>query len=107
MRNGHGRARREASPDSVDGRQNRQGGYTEVSVQVPPLADVFEPSRDKSPSTGRGSSEQVNGHSPNGHGVKRRAALPPEEYEITTMTISKSKQSLGKYSTSFLKLMTF
>lgn len=106
MRNGHGRAKREASPDSVDGRQNRQGGYTEVSVRVPSqrrgrtaLADVFEPSRDKSPSTGRGSSEQVNGHSQNGHGVKRRATLPPEEYEITTLTISKVKQSLGEYST--------
>lgn len=104
VRNGHGRARREVSPDSVDGRWDRQGGYTEVSVRVPsqrgrtPLADVFEPSRDKSPSTGRGSSEQVNGHSQNGHGVKRRETLPPAEYEITTLTISKAKQSLGEYS---------
>ncbi|XP_026212032.1 PDZ domain-containing protein 7a [Anabas testudineus] len=102
VRNGHGRPRREASPDSVDGRRSRQGGYTEVSVHVPsqrrgrtPLADVFESSRDKSPSTGRRSSEQVNGHSQNGHGVKRRTTLPPEEYEITTLTISKAKQSLG------------
>ncbi|XP_070772419.1 PDZ domain-containing protein 7a [Enoplosus armatus] len=102
VRNGRGRARREVSPDSIDGRLSRQEGYTEVSVRVPsqrrgrtPLADVFEPQRDKSPSTGRGSSQQLNGHSQNGHGVKRRATLPPEEYEITTFTISKAKQSLG------------
>ncbi|XP_076599641.1 PDZ domain-containing protein 7a [Chaetodon auriga] len=102
VRNGRGRARREASPDSVDGRLSRQDGYTEVSVRVPsqrrartPLADVFEPQRDKSPSTGRESRQQLNGHSQNGHGVKRRAALPPEEYEINTLTISKAKQSLG------------
>uniref|UniRef100_A0A3Q3IYQ6 PDZ domain-containing protein n=1 Tax=Monopterus albus TaxID=43700 RepID=A0A3Q3IYQ6_MONAL len=103
VRNGHGRTRREASPDSLEGRRSRQEGYTEVRVHVPshrqgrtPLADVFEPSRDKSPSTGRAvSSEQVNGHSQNGHGMKRRATLPPEEYEITTLTISKAKQSLG------------
>uniref|UniRef100_A0A3B4U4A6 PDZ domain-containing protein 7 n=1 Tax=Seriola dumerili TaxID=41447 RepID=A0A3B4U4A6_SERDU len=82
VRNGRGRVRREASPDSVDGRRSRQEGFTEVSVRVPsqqggrtPLADVFEPSTDKSPSTGRGSSQQ--------------------EYEIATLTISKAKQSLG------------
>ncbi|XP_078129415.1 PDZ domain-containing protein 7a [Sander vitreus] len=102
VRNGHGRARREVSPDSMDDRMSRQEGYTEVSVQVPsqlqgrtPLADVFEPERDKSPSTGRESSQPLNGHSQNGHGVKRRATLPPEEYEINTLTISKAKQSLG------------
>ncbi|KAM9345346.1 PDZ domain-containing protein 7a [Symphorus nematophorus] len=101
VRNSRGRARREASPDSIDSRLSRQEGYTEVSVRVPsqrwgrtPLADVFEPQRDKSPSTGRGSSQQLNGHSQNGHGVKRRATLPPE-YEIHTLTISKAKQSLG------------
>lgn len=106
VRNGHGRARREVSPDSIDGRRSRQGGYIEVSVRVPsqrrertPVADVFEPSKDKSPSTARGSNEQVNGHSQNGHGVKRRATLPREEYEITTLTISKAKQSLGEYNT--------
>ncbi len=105
VRNGRGRARREWSPDSVDGRLSRQEGYTEVSVRVPsqrrgrtPLADVFEPQRDKSPSTGRGSSQQLNGHSQNGHGVRRRATLPPEEYEINTLTISKAKQSLGEYN---------
>ncbi|XP_049456236.1 PDZ domain-containing protein 7a [Epinephelus fuscoguttatus] len=102
VRNGHGRVRREASPDSIDGRSSRQEGYTEVSVRVPsqrrgrtPLANVFEPQRDKSPSTGRNSSQQLNGFSQNGHGVKRRATLPPEEYEISTLTISKAKQSLG------------
>ncbi|XP_073338764.1 PDZ domain-containing protein 7a [Pagrus major] len=102
VRNGRGGARREASPDSIDGRLSRQEGYTEVSVRVPsqrrgrtPLADVFEPQRDKSPSTGRGSSQQLNGHSQNGHGMRRRATLQPEEYEIHTLTISKAKQSLG------------
>ncbi|KAI9535374.1 hypothetical protein NQZ68_002928 [Dissostichus eleginoides] len=99
VRNGHGRARREVTPDSMEGRQRRQEGFTEVSVRVPsqrkgrtPLSDVFEPQRDKSPSTGRESSQQLNGHSQNGHGVKRRA---PEEYEINTLTITKAKQSLG------------
>ncbi|XP_067466257.1 PDZ domain-containing protein 7a [Thunnus thynnus] len=102
VRNGRGRPRREVSPESVDGRWIRQEGYTEVSVRVPsqrrartPLADVFEPPREKSPSTSRGSSQPVNGHSQNGHGVKRTATLPPEGYEITTLTISKAKQSLG------------
>ncbi|KAK2824321.1 hypothetical protein Q5P01_021496 [Channa striata] len=98
VRNSHGRTRREASPDSIDGRRSR-GGYTEVSVQVPsqrqgrtPLAEVFEPLRDRTPSTSRVSREQVNGHS---QSVTRRATLAPEEYEITTLTISKAKQSLG------------
>uniref|UniRef100_A0A3Q1FJ85 PDZ domain-containing protein 7 n=1 Tax=Acanthochromis polyacanthus TaxID=80966 RepID=A0A3Q1FJ85_9TELE len=102
VRNGHSRGRREGSPDSMDGRLSRQEGYTEVSVQVPsqrrgrtPLADVFDPQREKSPSTSRGSSQHVNGHLLNGHGVKRRPPLPPEEYEIITLTISKAKQSLG------------
>nr|XP_019944726.1 PREDICTED: PDZ domain-containing protein 7-like [Paralichthys olivaceus] len=101
VRNGQGRVRREASPDSVDGRwQSRQQGFTEVSVPVPsqqrgrtPLADVFEPQRDKSPSTGRGRSQQVN--QPAQNGVKRRTTVPHEEYEISTLTISKAKQSLG------------
>ncbi|XP_070697683.1 PDZ domain-containing protein 7a [Pempheris klunzingeri] len=102
VRNGRGRARREASPDSIDNRLSRQEGYTEVSVQVPsqrrgrtPLAEVFGPQKDKSPSQGRGSSQQLNGHAQNGHGVKRRTTLPPQEYEINTLTISKAKQSLG------------
>nr|XP_046257745.1 PDZ domain-containing protein 7-like [Scatophagus argus] len=100
VRNSRGRARREASPDSIDGRLSRQEGYTEVSVRVPsqrwgrtPLADVFELQKDKSPSTARGSSQDPNEYSQNG--VKRRTILPAEEYEINTLTISKAKQSLG------------
>uniref|UniRef100_A0A3Q4HZH8 PDZ domain-containing protein 7 n=1 Tax=Neolamprologus brichardi TaxID=32507 RepID=A0A3Q4HZH8_NEOBR len=56
VRNGHGRVRREGSPDSIYGRQSRQEGYTEVSVHVPSqqrgrtaLAEVFDPQREKSP----------------------------------------------------------
>uniref|UniRef100_A0A3P9PYD6 PDZ domain containing 7a n=1 Tax=Poecilia reticulata TaxID=8081 RepID=A0A3P9PYD6_POERE len=97
VRSSHGRGRREGSPDSI---YNRQDGYTEVSVQVPsqrrgrtPLADVFDPQRERSPSSGRGSGPQVNGHFQNGQ--ERRGTLPAEEYEITTLTISKAKQSLG------------
>uniref|UniRef100_A0A3P8PIP0 PDZ domain-containing protein 7 n=1 Tax=Astatotilapia calliptera TaxID=8154 RepID=A0A3P8PIP0_ASTCA len=62
VRNGHGRVRREGSPDSIYGRQSRQEGYTEVSVHVPsqrrgrtPLAEVFDPQREKSPSNASGS----------------------------------------------------
>ncbi|KAM9728003.1 PDZ domain-containing protein 7a [Menidia menidia] len=102
VRNGRGRTRREESPDSTTGRQSRQEGYTEVSVRVPsqrrgrtPLADVFDPQQERSLSTGRGSGQQVNGHPQNPNGFKRRGSLPPEEYEITTLTISKAKQSLG------------
>ncbi|XP_054885744.1 PDZ domain-containing protein 7a [Poeciliopsis prolifica] len=100
VRSSHGRGRREGSPDSMYGRQSRQDGYTEVSVRVPsqrrgrtPLADVFDPQRERSPSSRRGSGLQVNGHFQNGQ--ERRGTLPAEEYEITTLTISKAKQSLG------------
>lgn len=109
VRNGRERARREASPDSVAGRLSRRDGYTEVSVRVPsqrrgrtPLSDVFEPQRDKSPSTDRVSTEQLNGHLQNGHGVRRRATSPHEEYEIHILTISKAKQSLGESNTEML-----
>ncbi|XP_019221805.1 PDZ domain-containing protein 7a [Oreochromis niloticus] len=102
VRNGHGRARREGSPDSIYGRQRRQEGYTEVSVHVPsqrrgrtPLAEVFDPQREKSPSKASGSAQQVNGHSQNGQQVKGSQTLPPKECEIATLTISKAKQSLG------------
>ena len=105
-RNGRGRAGREASPDSTDGRRIRQEGFTEVSVRVPsqrrartPLADVFEAARDMSPSTGRGSSQQMMRHSQNGHNLKKGATLPPEGYEIRTLNISKTKHSLGEYKT--------
>lgn len=101
VRSSHGRGRREESPDSIYGRQSRQDGYTEVSVRVPsqrrgrtPLADVFDPQRERSPSSRRGSSLQVNGHFQNGQ--ERRGTLPDEDYEITTLPISKAKQSLGK-----------
>ncbi|KAM6916775.1 PDZ domain-containing protein 7a [Xenentodon cancila] len=102
VRNGRGRGRREDSPDSMYGRQSRQEGYTEVSVQVPsqrstraPLIDVFDRQREKSRSAGRRSGQEENGHPQNGQGVKRRETLPPDEYEITTLSISKAKQSLG------------
>lgn len=94
VRNGRGRSRRDTSPENIDGRWIREKGYTEVSVRVPSqrqartlLADVFQSVSEKSPS------------SENGHGVKRTATLPPEEYEITTLSISKAKQSLGEFKT--------
>ncbi|KAF6731491.1 PDZ domain-containing protein 7 [Oryzias melastigma] len=102
VRNGRGRLRREESPDSIDARRSRQVGYTEVSVRVPsqrrertPLADVFDPQRQKSPSRGTWSTQEMNGHYENGHTVKTKPALPVEEYEISTVTISKAKPSLG------------
>ncbi|KAM9364332.1 PDZ domain-containing protein 7a [Pholidichthys leucotaenia] len=102
VRNSHGRARREGSPDSIDCRQSGWEGYTEVSVRVPSrrggrthLADVFDPQRERSPSTASGSGQQVNGNQQNGHRRKRRVTVQSEEYELTTLTISKAKQSLG------------
>nr|XP_054606098.1 PDZ domain-containing protein 7a [Nothobranchius furzeri] len=102
VRNGQGRARREGSPDSVYGRQSRHEGYTEVSVTVPlqrrgrtPLADVFDPQRQRSTSAGRGISQQVNEPPQNGQRVKRRETLLHEEYEVTTLSITKAKNSLG------------
>lgn len=101
VRNSQGRGMREGSPDSIYGRQSRRDGYTEVSVQVPsqrrgrtPLADVFDSHMERSPSSGRGSGLQENGHFQNDQ--ERRGTLPTEEYEITTLIISKAKQSLGK-----------
>lgn len=86
-RDGHGRGRREGSPDSVYGRQSGQEGYTEVSVRVPsqprgrtPAPDVFHPQRERSPSSG----QQVN---------RRDEAHD----EVTTLIISKAKHSLGKH----------
>ncbi|MEQ2158768.1 hypothetical protein GOODEAATRI_015813, partial [Goodea atripinnis] len=73
VRNIQGRGRREGSPDSIYGRQSSQGSYTEVSVWVPsqqrgrtPLAHVFDSHIERSPSSGRGSGLQVNGHVRNG-----------------------------------------
>lgn len=96
LRNGHGRTRREASPDSVEGSRRKQDGYTEVSVHVPsqrrgrtPLADVFELDGEKNPSA-------QPQKSPTQCGGSRRATVQPEEYEISTLTISKARPSLGK-----------
>ncbi|XP_034041360.1 PDZ domain-containing protein 7-like [Thalassophryne amazonica] len=92
----HGRSRREASPDSIDARQSRKDGYTEVSVHVPSqnrrrtsVTDL-QAHREMSQSTGRGHYQQLNGH-----GVRRRTTLACEDYHISTVTISKTKQSLG------------
>ncbi|XP_029962533.1 PDZ domain-containing protein 7a [Salarias fasciatus] len=98
VRNGRGRARREGSPDSVEARLSRQEDYTEVRVNVPsqrrarpPLAEVFDPQTERSPSTSRGISQQINGQSQN----TKRTILLPEEYEIKTLNISKANPSLG------------
>lgn len=89
-----GRPRREASPGSTDGNARKQEDYTEVSIHVPPqgrtrtpLADVFEHQRDKSPSSGRGSVQRLNGGS----------KVPPVEYESKAVLISKSRPSLGEF----------
>lgn len=89
----HGRPRRAASPDGTDGKARKQEDYTEVSIHVPsqrrtrtPLADVFEHQRDKSPSTGRGSVQRLNG----------RSKVPPVEHESKALLVSKSRPSLGE-----------
>lgn len=96
VRNGHGRTRRDASPDSVDGSRSRQDGYTEVSVHVPsqrrgrtPLADMFQLHGERSPSAQQQKS-------PSQSGGSRRGTPQPEEFEISTLTISKARPSLGK-----------
>lgn len=93
-----GRARRETSPDSMDGRLRKQEVYTEVSIRVPsqrrlrpPLADVFQLQREKSPSTGRASS-------PGLHGAQRSSYEQPVEYETKTVPIYKSRPSLGEFN---------
>lgn len=90
-----GRARREASPDSMDDRPRTREDYTEVSIHVPsqrrsrtPLADVFEPQRDKSPSPGRG---RLNG-------PQRSSNVQPGQYEAKTVPIFKSRPSLGEFN---------
>lgn len=92
------RGRREASPDSTDGRPRKQEGYTEVSIRVPsqrrtrtPLADVFEQQRDKHPSVGRGSGQRLNG-------APGSSNLQPAKYESKTVPISKSRPSLGEFN---------
>lgn len=91
-----GRARRETSPDSMDGRLRKQEDYTEVSIRVPsqrrlrtPLADIFQLQRERSPSTGRASSQGLNV-------VQRHSHVQPTEYEIKTVPIYKSRPSLGE-----------
>ncbi|KAM9804163.1 LOW QUALITY PROTEIN: PDZ domain-containing protein 7-like [Neosynchiropus ocellatus] len=82
-----GRRVREGSPDSI----NRSVGevYTEVSVRVPsqqsaPQVDACEPPAE------RRSRPLANGHSHEGGETP-----PSQEYDITTLTISKTKPSLG------------
>lgn len=92
------RGRREASPDSTDGRPRKQEDYTEVSIRVPsqrrtrtPLADVFEHQRDKHPSVGRGCGQRLNG-APGSSNVQ------PANYESKTVPIPKSRPSLGEFN---------
>ncbi|KAM8851580.1 PDZ domain-containing protein 7-like [Synchiropus picturatus] len=80
-----GRHVREGSPDSM----SREEVYTEVSVRVPsqqraPQLDVFE-----------APVERRRGPQGGGHSHKGGETPPPEEYDITTLTISKTKPSLG------------
>lgn len=97
-----GRTRRETSPDSVDGRPRKQEDYTEVSIRVPsqrrlrtPLADIFQLQREKSPPTGRASSQGLNG-------APRSSHLQPAEYETKTVPIYKSRPSLGESNRNLL-----
>ncbi|XP_068597718.1 PDZ domain-containing protein 7-like [Brachionichthys hirsutus] len=98
----NGRARREGSPGREGGRPSGLEDYTEVKLRVPsqqretPLTDASEPRRVTTrPSAGSGTSQQPNVNVQDGHGVRTRATLQPQEYEINTLTISKAKQSLG------------
>lgn len=93
-----GGTRRETSPDSVDGRPRNQEDYTEVSIRVPsqrrsrtPLADIFQFQREKSPSTGRASSQALNG-------AQRSSHVQPAEYETKMVPIYKSRPSLGEFN---------
>ncbi|XP_029496162.2 PDZ domain-containing protein 7-like [Oncorhynchus nerka] len=116
VRNKHnGRVRRDQWEGGPERKRGMAEGYMEVRVHLPPRniqptqAQVLEPPpppQDRSPSTGRervgqgqrGKVKQVNrlspGRSQNGHhGNATPVAI--QEYEITTVTISKTKQSLG------------
>lgn len=93
-----GRARREVSPDSMDDGLRKQEDYIEVSIRVPsqrqlrtPLADIFQLQREKSPSTGRASSQGLNG-------AQRRSYVQPAEYETKTVPVYKSRPSLGEFN---------
>ncbi|KAL0964612.1 hypothetical protein UPYG_G00326440 [Umbra pygmaea] len=116
VRNGLDRRSRRDQWEGIPERRGGTGdGYTEVSVHVPPkntqlpLDRVFEP-QDRSPSTERGGGAQMHrgkekqlngrlpgrspGRSPNGQ-REHATAAPVQEYELTAVTISKAKQSLG------------
>lgn len=93
-----GRARTETSPDRMDGRLRKQEECAEVSICVPsqrrlrtPLADVFQLQREKSPSTGRASSQGPSG-------AQRSSCVQPAEYETKTLPVYKSRPSLGEFN---------
>ncbi|CAL8298768.1 unnamed protein product [Merluccius merluccius] len=119
---GHrGRARREASPESLEGRRGRRGmpaeeeeGYTELSMQVPAqgrpasgggtrsslLVEAVDPpptppGERRDSSVGRENEGRVGGQKQNGHGGRRSPNRVSEEYDVTTVTISKIRPSLG------------
>ena len=84
-----GRARRETSPDSMDGRLSKQEDYAEVSICVPSqqqlrntLADVLELQKEKHPRQGQ-------------QGLT--SYVQPTEYQTKTVPIYKSRPSLGQY----------
>ncbi|XP_062375920.1 PDZ domain-containing protein 7a [Sardina pilchardus] len=99
-RNGNGRMDRE---EAMTGNGNETEDTRHVSAPShsrPPLAQVFAPQgglrpSDRSPSSGRLGGGHVNGHIryvQNGH---RDGSPRVQEYELTTVSISKTKQSLG------------
>uniref|UniRef100_A0A3B4A685 PDZ domain-containing protein n=1 Tax=Periophthalmus magnuspinnatus TaxID=409849 RepID=A0A3B4A685_9GOBI len=98
MRSVRSRSVRETSPDQ--GIQGTYTGYTEVNLNVPaprtqrtPIAQMFEPQGDTRPAGGRADVPVMNGHSPNTG--KKSPPVVTEDYDITTITIPKAKQSLG------------
>ncbi|XP_033836017.1 PDZ domain-containing protein 7-like [Periophthalmus magnuspinnatus] len=98
VRSVRSRSVRETSPDQ--GIQGTYTGYTEVNLNVPaprtqrtPIAQMFEPQGDTRPAGGRADVPVMNGHSPNTG--KKSPPVVTEDYDITTITIPKAKQSLG------------
>ncbi|KAJ0067125.1 hypothetical protein NL108_012839, partial [Boleophthalmus pectinirostris] len=98
VRNARGRTVREVSPDQ--GIQGTYTGYTEVNLHVPcprrertPIAQVFEPQGDARLAGGREEVPVVNGHLL--QAVKKSPPVLTDDYDITTITIPKAKQSLG------------
>ncbi|XP_059181403.1 PDZ domain-containing protein 7-like [Centropristis striata] len=85
FRNGHSQGKKEKSGD-----RSRDVVFTLQSAarrSRPPLSQVFRPSRDK-----REASEQTNGHQAE-NGLN--GSEPEHEYQLKTVCISKTKQSLG------------